>query len=152
MLVFPKTSRCLLAKSSYDDKIERHKRQNSGGHSQLVRSRLRRAVVSEAHAGRRSARLVRWALRDGGSELDVLFGAQFQTGRTMVPHRASDVYLQHQIAQIAVTPFSVTKIAASDAPANRGNRSNRESETDTRARKSNDRGTLARDRTAALSW
>jgi uncharacterized protein YecE (DUF72 family) len=70
-----------------DQKIFRQDRnwKNSRGHSQLVGSRLCRALVSEKDAGWRAASVVCAAFRNGRGELDLLFGARTENGRTLLP-------------------------------------------------------------------
>ena len=59
-------------------------RKNSRRHSQLVGSRICRALVPEKDAGWRAARVVCAAFRNGRGELDVLFRAGTENGRTLV--------------------------------------------------------------------
>ena len=62
--------------------------ENLGRHGELVGSGVCRALVSEENAGGRPAGLVRAALRDGRSELDLLFGAGRAHGGALVPKHA----------------------------------------------------------------
>src|SRR5580765_2706282 len=57
---------------------------NSRWHSQLVGSRLCRALVSEKDAGWRAAWVVCAAFRYGRGELDILFRAGPENGGTLV--------------------------------------------------------------------
>jgi len=57
---------------------------NSGWHSQLVGSRVYRALVSEEDASRRTAALVCAALRTRRGQLEFLFRAGAENGRTLV--------------------------------------------------------------------
>ena len=90
--------------------------------SELDRSWIRGALVSERDAGGGSAELVRGTVSDGGNQLDFLCGAGSANGGTLVQEHAGGFCVRCKAASIALASFDGAEVVAASCAKAGGDR------------------------------
>lgn len=107
-------------------------RENPCRNSQLVGPGFRGALVSEKTASRRPVGLVRAAFRFGRGKLDVLFRAGTENGGAMVRCNTGWFQVRRKIAPAVFVSLHASEVVAARFTKPRGDRREREGESDAR--------------------